>query len=272
MAEMSAIWLRVAAALYSLGLLHAILTVVQRRENLFRYALAALRVGAVFHVVSVVEEGLLTGHFPANNVYESISLCALLIAALFLFVYQRYQMTTLSIVLFPLIFVMALVAALGRPVGVWSSPAVRDAWLTTHVVLVLLGYASLLLTAVGAVTYLFQEKELKRKKPRRFYYRLPPLGTLDEMISRTMAFAFLFLTLAVIAASTWAFIEKGTSWIADIRIVISLFTWGVCLAMVFLRVSAGWRGRKAAIMALTAIGCSAVTWVAHTGLRSILAR
>jgi ABC-type uncharacterized transport system permease subunit len=140
------------------------------------------------------------------------------------------------------------------------------------VVLVLLGYAALLLTAVGAVVYLFQEKELKRKKPRQFYYRLPPLGTLDEMISRSMALAFVFLTLAVIAASTWAFIEKGTAWIADVRILISLVTWGLCLAMVFFRVSAGWRGRKAAILALTAIGSSAVTWVAHTGLRTIFAQ
>src|SRR5437899_545853 len=35
MAEMSVIWLRVAAAFYSLGLLHAILTLVRRRELLF---------------------------------------------------------------------------------------------------------------------------------------------------------------------------------------------------------------------------------------------
>jgi len=49
MADMSVIWLRVAAALYSLGLLHAILTLVRRRENLFRVALGAFSIGAVFH-------------------------------------------------------------------------------------------------------------------------------------------------------------------------------------------------------------------------------
>ena len=43
MAEMSVIWLRVAAALYSLGLVHAILTLVRRREHLFRVALGASR-------------------------------------------------------------------------------------------------------------------------------------------------------------------------------------------------------------------------------------
>ena len=46
MAEMSVIWLRVAAGLYSLGLLHAILTLVRRRrEHLFRVALGAFALG-----------------------------------------------------------------------------------------------------------------------------------------------------------------------------------------------------------------------------------
>jgi len=269
-AEMSVIWLRVAAALYSLGLLHASLTVVRRREHFFRPALAAFCMAAVLHAVSIVDEALITAHFPANNFYESLSLCAFLITALFLFVYWRYKLESLSVFIFPLVFVMTLVSTMGNPVSAWSSPVVRNAWLIVHVVLVLLGYAALLLTAVAAVVYLFQEKELKSKKPRSFYYRLPPLGTLDDLISKSMALGFVFITLAIIAGSTWAFIELGTRWIADPKIAIAFVTWGIYMAMLFARVTAGWRGRKAAIMAVAALGCSAITWVAHSGLRAIL--
>lgn len=266
MAETSLIWLRVAAVLYSLGLLDAILTIVRRRERLFGIALAAFGLAAVFHLVSIAEQGMITGHFPANTVYETISLCAFLITVLFLFVYWRYRLESLGVFIFPLVFVMALVATLGNPVPAWSNPVVRNAWLLVHVVLVLLGYAALLFTAVAAIVYLFQERELKRKKPRSFYYRLPPLGTLDDLISKSMALGFVFITLAIIAGSTWAFIELGTRWIADPKISIAFVTWGIYLAMVCLRVTAGWRGRKAAIMAITALGCSAITWVAHAGL------
>jgi len=264
---MSVIWLRVAAALYSLGLLHSILSVTQRRDGLLRYALAAARIGVLLHFVSVIEEGLITGHCPIANLYERMSLCALLVMALFLAVHWRYKIESFSAFIFPLVFVMTLVAAMGRPVAAWSSPAIRSVWLTTHIVLVLLGYAALLLTAVSAVIYLIQERELKRKTPRKFYYRLPPLGTLDELVSRFMAIGFVLITLATIAGSTWAFIEFGTRWISDPRISISFVTWGIYLAMVFLRVTAGWRGRKAAIMAIAALGCSAITWITHTGLR-----
>ncbi len=80
--------------------------------------------------------------------------------------------------------------------------------------------------------------------------RLPPLGTLDELITWSTAIAFVLITLAVVAGSTWALIESGTRWIGEPKIVISLLTWGMYLVMAFLRVTVGWRGRKAAYMAI----------------------
>ena len=272
MAEMSVIWLRVALALYSLGLLHAILTLVRRKEHLFRVALGAFAMGALFHFVSIVEEGIANKRCPITNFYETLSMCAFLIVVVYLFVHWRYKLTSLSVFIFPLVFVMTLVAGLGNPVSAWSSPVVRNTWLTVHIVLVLLGYAALLFTAVASVLYLFQERELKAKKPRKFYYRLPPLGTLDDLISKSMAVGFALITLAVIAGSTWAFIELKSAWIEQPKIAISFFTWGVYLALVCLRVSAGWRGRKAAVMSIVVLGCSALTWAAHVGLRPMFTR
>src|SRR3954447_3537276 len=270
MAEMSVIWLRVAAALYSLGLVHAILTLVRRREHLFSVALGAFGLAAVFHFVSIIEEGLLMNRCPIANFYETLSMCALLLSVLYLFVQWRYKVSSLSVFVFPLVFVMALVATLGNPVESFTSPILRQSWLTLHIVLVLLGYAALLLTAGSSLLYLFQERELKNKKTRKFYYRLPALGTLDDLIGRSMAVGFVLMTLAVVAASTWAAMYLRTDWIAQPKIVISFFTWGVYLALVCLRTTAGWRGRKAALMTVTVLGFSALTWAAHARLGGLL--
>ncbi len=270
MAEMSVIWLRVAAGLYSLGLLHAILTLVRRREHLFRVALTAFALGTIFHFVSIVEEGTVKGRCPITNFYETLSMCAFLMAVIYLAVHWRYKTPSLSVFLFPLVFVMALVATLGNPVSAWSSPVVRNTWLTVHIVLVLLGYAALAFAGVGSMLYLFQERELKTKKPRKMYYRLPALGALDDLISKTLAVGFVLITLAVIAGTTWAFIELKADWIRQPKIAISFLTWGVYLALVCLRVTVGLRGRKAAVMTVILIGFSALTWAAHARLGAIL--
>ena len=272
MVEMSVVWMRVAAALYSIGLLHAILTVLRHRAQLFRVALGTFSAGAVIHMVSIVEEAVRMRSLPVHNFFESASLCSFLIAVLFLSVYWRYKIESLSVLLFPLVFLMALVGSLRTPVGAWSSPAMRDAWLLVHVTLVLLGYAALLVMAAASVLYLVHEQRLKNKRPSPFFDRLPPLGTLDELISWAMAIAFVLITLAVIVGSIWAFVEFGTRWIREPKIAISLVTWGFYLAMVWLRSVAGWRGRRAAMVAVAVVGCSALTWAAHVGLRSLFMR
>jgi ABC-type transport system involved in cytochrome c biogenesis permease subunit len=267
MGESSLLWLRVAAGLYSLGLFDAIITVLRGRESLFRVAHGAFGLGVLFHLVSIVEQGLVQHHFPANDIFETMSLCAWVVTVAFLGIYWRYKAESLSVFVFPLVFVMTLVAALSNPVSRWSSEAVRGTWLIIHIVLAVLAYAALLFTAVAAVVYLIQERQLKRKHTGSSFLRhFPPLGTLDELITRSLGAGFVFITVSIIIGSIWSYIEYGTSWIDNGLITTAFATWGIYLAMIFFRISAGWRGRKAAILAIIALCCSAVTWVAHLRL------
>ena len=270
MAETSVFWLRIAAAMYSLGLLHAILTLVRRKQQIFRVAMGALALVAVFHFVSIVEEGLASRQCPITNFYQTVSMCAFLIVLLYLFVEWRYKLHSMSVFLFPLVFVMSLVATFGNPIGTWPSPVIGNAWLTAHIALALLGYAALALMALASVLYLFQERALKSKRPRRSSAWLPALGVLDEFIAKAMGAGFALITLAVVTASTWAFIQLGTAWISQPGIAISFFTWGVYLLLVCLRTTVGWRGRKAAVMTVIVLCFSAATWAAHARLGALL--
>jgi len=272
MIETSIFWLRVAACLYALGLLHSILSVLRHKQSVFQVALWAFRIAAVLHGVALVDLAMAYGHLPVANFYQALSLCAFLIALVFLAVQWRYKFSSTSVVLFPLVFVMTLVSAMERPVATWPDPRVRDTWLIVHIVLVLAGYAALLLMAVAAVAYLIQERRLKSKQTSTFLERLPPLATLDNLISKSLGLGFAFITLGVVFGLMWAFIESGPRWIGEPRVTLSLFTWVLLLVTMFLRASAGWRGRKVAVMAIAVLGCSALTWWANTGLGPLLTR
>jgi ABC-type uncharacterized transport system permease subunit len=160
---MSALWLRTAAALYSFGLLYALIYLFRRSTRLFTPALLAFAAGAIFHLVSIVELRAETGHLLFGNFYETSSICAFLIAALFLAAHTYYRIAVFGVCLFPLVFFMTLIGATEFPVAPWSSPAIRNVWLVLHVSTVLIGYAALILSAVASVYYLLQERQLKRK-------------------------------------------------------------------------------------------------------------
>ncbi len=276
--EMSLVWLRLAAALYAVGLIQAALSLFRRGESIYPFALQLFEVAVVLHGVSIVEHSIALKHLAANNFFETASLCAFLFAVVYLFVQRRYGFSGLSVFAFPLISLLTLAAAMGTPVASWSDPRVRNVWLLAHILMVLIGYACLLLSAGAAVFYLLQERRVKRRRdgsPGSFLSRLaadrlPPLETLDRLITRSMSIGFVSITVAVIAGSTWAFIETGTKWISEAKIAVSLITWGFYLLMVFLRISAGWRGRKAAVLSLTVLGFAALTWAAHVGLRPLI--
>ena|GEM_PF-141005 len=270
MQETSIFWLRTAVVLYFFGVLHTLVVLLRKSSPLFGPSLVALGVGVILHFVSIVERGMLLKRLPLDNFFETSSICGFLLAVVFLFVHWRYDFSSLGIGIFPLVFLLTQVGAMEVPVGPWSNDGVRGASLAVHVFLILLGYASLLLMTFAAIFYLIQERALKNKRPSVWFDRLPPLATLDSLISRSMGLGFTFITLGLITGLSWAFVESGTKFLGQQRITFAFVTWAAYLVMVVLRASAGLRGRKAAWMALTVLGCSALTWAAHVGIRPLL--
>jgi ABC-type transport system involved in cytochrome c biogenesis permease subunit len=263
----SIFWLRTATCFYAVGLLYSMLALVRRGNMPYGLARGAFRVGVILHGVAIVDLGMALHRLPVENFFQMLSLCAFWIAALFLMVEWRYQFASTALAHFPLVFVMTLVAAMERPVAVLTDVRVRETWLAVHIVLVLAGYAALLLAFVASILYLIQERRLKTKRTGKLLATLPPLATLDNLIGGSLGVAFALITVGVILVMMWAFAYSGTSWIGEPRITVSLITWGLLLGVTYLRATAGWRGRKVAVMALIVLGCSVFTWAAHAGLR-----
>ncbi len=272
MQEMSLFWLRVAAALYSAGLVYVLDFLLRRGSVLYRPALGAFSAGAIFHFVSIVEQSVSNGHLAAQTFHQTVSLLALVLAIVFLVVVLIYDFSSLGLVAFPMVFVLAVVGSTAAPLAAWPDSGLRDAWLLVHVLLNIGGFTSTLFMALASVFYLVQERHLKTKQPAKIFHRLPPLHTLDKLGTRAMMAGFTFTTLGVIAGSGWAYMETGTKWVGEGKVHISLFTWCFYLAVVFLRTNAGWRGRRAAFLAFYVLLFSTLTWVSHVGLRPLLTK
>lgn len=262
-AAMSPFWLWVTLALYSLGLLDSLLTVVLRKATLFRIALAAISLGFVFHFVSLTEYALAVGHFPVSNISEATSLFAFLITMGFLIVYWVYRIQSLSVFIFPIVFVMTLASALARHPGKFDLPVFSARWLPWHISFALVGYVALFLTFVGGLMYLIQERELKRRKPHAFYYRLPPLEVVDKISYWALTIGFPFITIAIILGTLGAATTWGPGWIEDPKVWLTFLMWFVYVGLVYSRVSAGLRGRKAAYFSIVGLAAVLASWSAN---------
>lgn len=79
---------------------------------------------------------------------------------------------------------------------------------------------------------------------------LPSTDTLDRVTYRTICIAFPLLTLMIAAGAYWANRAWGSYWQWDPKETWALITWLVYAGYLHMRLTRGWRGRKAAYFSI----------------------
>ena len=249
-----------ALALYGLGTLLLIPSVVNRRPTISSASLGALGLGLLAHAGAIVWEAARIHRLPVTDVRSTLSFYAFLVTLAFFFLYLRYRITSLGLFMLPFVFVLTLISAF-RPERPFDLSAFRGGWLAVHIGSIILGYTGLFLTFVAAVMYLIQEKELKSRIPRAFYYRLPSLELCDELYYRSLLFGLPLLTVGILTGFIWASRTWKGPWEFDPKILASLLTWLIYLVLFSTRVSGNWRGRRAAYVAIFGFAAIMVTFL-----------
>jgi len=249
-----------ALVFYGLGILLIVPSVKRRRPSLSPASLGALGVGLLAHAGALAAETVSIHRLPVTDVRAALSFYAFLVTLAFFSVYLRYRIVSLGLFMLPLVFLFTLVSTLHLG-GPFDSSAFRGGWLLVHIGSTFLGYTALFLTFVAAVMYLIQEHQLKAKQPRGVYYRLPSLEVCDELYYRSLLVGLPLLSLGILtgfvsASRTW----KGP-WELDPKILASLLTWLIYLVLFSTRVGGGWRGRRAAYIAIFGFAAILVTFM-----------
>src|SRR5204863_9990726 len=153
---MANIWLRVALALYGLGLVYVLVALTRTKELVNRLALHAAYLGMVFHFVAIAEVVQQSGELSLASLAVAASVLGFLIMVVFLLVYMVYQTTSPGIVAFPLVFLLTFISAAGQEPFVLTSSTARQGWLIAHIALIFAGYAALVLSFTASLIYLLQ--------------------------------------------------------------------------------------------------------------------
>jgi len=206
--------------------------------------------GLAIHLLFTLFRYLEAGHTPITNLHESLSFFSMAVVGVFIFFERRFKIVVLGSFVTPVALLLMLVSSLFPSALSPLNPALKSKWLVIHTVVAFLGYASFAVAFGAAVIYLMQERFLKKRKISGLFQRLPSLDTLDEINYRCLTFGFPLLTVAIISGAILAETAWGTYWSWDPKETWSLITWFVYAALLHGRLTTGWRGKKAAILAI----------------------
>ncbi|HZA26639.1 MAG TPA: c-type cytochrome biogenesis protein CcsB [Actinomycetota bacterium] len=256
-----------------------------RRSRVRIAAVALTYAGVLAHLASVITRGFAAGRVPWGNMYEYSSIVGLLVVAGYLVVERVSKVRSLGG-----FALGAAVLAMAGATMVYVTPgplvpALNSYWIRIHVVAAMTGSSLFILGFVFTLLYLVRDRKERREAARAVAEPAPALAAvgggglphdlaaspdepeprpdpeprpgwlpaaavLDRLAYRTIAFGFPIWTFAVIAGAIWAEQAWGRYWGWDPKEVWSFITWVVFAAYLHARATVGWRGRRAAVIAV----------------------
>jgi len=239
---------------------------VVRRQAMFgRLGVLLTVIAAAVHLLSLAARGMAAdpNRVPWGNMYEFTLAGTFVVAALYLVLLRRYSLAWMGPIVTGVVLTLLMVAViwLYAPIAPLTE-ALYSPWLVIHVVSAIVATGAF--TLGGIASLLFLLKSRSDASPTGYLARVPAPADLDRLSYKLHSFGFPVWTFAVlITGPIWAHQAWSTYWNWDPKEVWAFITFVVYAAYLHARSTAGWRGRKAAMLALLGL---ATLWFNFIGI------
>ena len=166
----------------------------------------------------------------------------------------------LGIVTLPIISLIFLFDFSNNPVSI-----PLDNFLFVHVIISLISYSILCLSAAQSIILKLQEKKLQTNQPTGIIASLPSLDAMDSLLFKILALGILFLSASLL--SGFIFLEDIFAQHLAHKTILSILAWIIFLLLMYGRKRYGWRGSNAA--KITLIGFF-ILFLSYFGTKTVL--
>ncbi len=223
----------------------------RRVEQFGRMGVALTIIGFLLSVAGVITRALAAGRAPWGNMFEFTITAMVFIVGVYLIMVWRAGVRWLGLP-------VTLLAAVGNGLAVTVFyvavaplvPALHSVWFLIHIVAAAISGAAFNVGGVMSILYLIKKRAEDRNTVHGYLERLPSSRKIDLIAYRFLAFAFPLWTFTVVAGAIWAEYAWGRYWGWDPKETWALVTWVIYAGYLHARSTAGWRGTRAAVIAI----------------------
>lgn len=258
---MEHVLLILAACVYCIGSVGYFVFLVRNGENVHRAALGMLVAGAVFHGTAIGLRSLAAGHLAVTTLSEALSFFAWLMVVAYVLIQNRLRLRVLGSFVAPLAAAFMFGSAILPSHMMPASPVLKSAWVWIHVSTLFGANALFGVACAAGVLYLYQERAIKKKRLGPLYGRLPSLERLDRVNHICLLIGFPLMTVGLLAGFLYASTVWKSPWNWDPKEIFALITWLIYAVLLHERLAVGWRGRRAAWLAIFGFSAVLITFL-----------
>jgi cytochrome c-type biogenesis protein CcsB len=241
---------------------------LQRIDRYGRMGLSLTVLAWLLSLTGVVLRGLAAHRAPWGNMFEFTTTAMVLVVGGYLILVWRTGLRWLGLP-------VTLLAAIGNGLAVTVFyvavaplvPALHSVWFLIHIVAAAVSGAAFNVGGLMSVLYLLKKRAEDRGKVQGYLARVPSARRIDLITYRLHAFAFPLWTFTVAAGAIWAEYAWGRYWGWDPKETWALVTWVIYACYLHARSTAGWRGGRAAVIAIVGL---ASFWFNFVGINLLV--
>ncbi len=219
--------------------------------------------GLLLHTAAIVLRTLEAGRAPFSNQFEFANVFAWGIVLSYLVMEWQLRFRYRAIGAFVMPVAMAIIGyatLLPRDIRPLM-PALQSGWLIIHVGTAILAYGAFALAFGLALVYFWRVQIERRQCGPALLSLIPVLPQIDQLSRQAVAFGFFMQSLVIITGAIWAEQAWGRFWGWDPKETWSLITWFIYAVYLHTRFARGWKGRRAAWLAIIGFACVLFTYI-----------
>ena len=240
----------------------------RRVEQFGRIGVGLTVLGFLLSVFGVLTRALAAQRAPWGNMFEFTITAMVFVVGAYLILVWRAGLRWLGLP-------VTMLAAVGNGLAVTVFyvavaplvPALHSVWFLIHIVAAAISGAAFNVGGVMSILYLVKKRAEDRGTVRGYLERLPESRKIDVIAYRFTAFAFPLWTFTVVAGAIWAEYAWGRYWGWDPKETWALVTWVIYACYLHARSTAGWRGTRAAVIAIIGL---ASFWFNFVGINLLV--
>lgn len=196
----------------------------------------------IIHAVEIISRLMAIHAIPLSTIHDTFSYLAFSI----LFVYMILELSLKNkgsgLFILSFAFIFEFFSSFNVSWTVEDNPLLKDPSFAIHASISIMGYTALALSALYALMYILQNRNIKKRNLGKLFIQLPAINYLEKMSIRSVFIGIILLGIGILQGHLEASSVMGSFWQNDIKVIVIDSIWIIYMIGYTVSRLMKWRG------------------------------
>ncbi len=222
-----------------------------KKKRLLKKTTPMLILLILIHLTEIITRHLVLNTMPLSTTHDAFSFLAFAILLVYAIIELSLNNRASGIFILAFAFLISLIASFFPSWESETNELLLKSSFALHASMAIIGYTALSLSAIYALMYIIQNRNMKKLKFGLMFTQLPALNYLETMSIRSVLIGIILLGLGILHGHFQAKELLGEFWPVDIKVIVMDIVWLVYFCSYLLMRLKKWGGLWMAYLSLS---------------------